>query len=123
MILKKIKIKQMKKENEKMVCADCGSEKINEERLVSRGMDDNCVYDEPLCGYFCRKCEEPVDIVSETAFIEECQIGMREFLKAMPDIEFTEECQIAMIEFLKAMPDIEFIEVNGKIVPTIKQSN
>lgn len=86
-----------------MVCAECGSENVNEERLVSRGINNNVVYNEEVFGYFCRKCEEPVDIVSETAFIEECQIAMR--------------------EFLKAMPDIEFIEVNGKIVPTIKQSN
>ncbi len=59
----------MKNNNQKMVCAECGSGNVNEERLVSRGINDNVVYGEEVCGYFCRDCVEVIDVMSEIDFL------------------------------------------------------
>jgi hypothetical protein len=58
----------MKTENEKMVCALCGSENINEGRLLSVMVNCQTIIDDCHMGYCCEVCGDVVDIITEEEY-------------------------------------------------------
>ena len=58
----------MKAEIEKMVCALCGSENIEEERLLSIRVNCKTKIDDVHMGYCCGDCGDVVDIIEEQEY-------------------------------------------------------
>ena len=58
----------MKTEIEKMVCAICGSENINEERLISMRVNSQTIIEDHLINHFCQDCGDIVDIIEEQEY-------------------------------------------------------
>ena len=58
----------MKTEIEKMVCALCGSENINEERLISMRVNIQTIIEDHLIDHYCQDCGDVVDIIEEQEY-------------------------------------------------------
>jgi very-short-patch-repair endonuclease len=58
----------MKTEIEKLVCAVCGSENINEERLISMRVNSQTIIEDHLIDHYCQDCGDVVDIIEETEY-------------------------------------------------------
>ena len=58
----------MKTEIEKMVCAVCGSENINEERLISMRVNSPTIIEDHLIDHYCQDCGDVVDIIEEVEY-------------------------------------------------------
>ena len=46
---------QVTETTKKMVCAECGSDDVNEERLVTVNINDPEIYDDCFIGYYCQE--------------------------------------------------------------------
>ena len=44
------------------VCCQCGSENVNEERLISSRVNDGTIVHNELISYYCIDCEDVVNI-------------------------------------------------------------
>ena len=52
----------------KMLCAVCGSENINEERLISMRVNSQTIIEDHLIDHYCQDCRDIVDIIEETEY-------------------------------------------------------
>ena len=60
-------IGQVKVRN-KMLCVMCGSENINEERLISMRVNSQTIIEDHLIDHYCQDCRDIVDIIEETEY-------------------------------------------------------
>ena len=70
----------MKDKKEKMVCAVCGGENINEERLLSVSVNCRTIIDDYYIDNYCEDCGEVVDIITEQEYQTKLKIDTSKFL-------------------------------------------
>jgi len=52
----------------KMLCVMCGSENINEERLLSMRVNSQTIIEDHLIDYYCKDCGDVVDIIEDQEY-------------------------------------------------------
>ena len=52
----------------KMLCAVCGSENINEERLISMRLNSQTIIEDHLIDHYCQDCGDIVDIIEDAEY-------------------------------------------------------
>ena len=58
----------MKRMKAKMVCAICGGENVNDERIVSIRINDSTIKSDQHIDYYCDDCRDNTQIVSKEYF-------------------------------------------------------
>ena len=53
---------------DKMLCILCGSENINEERLISMRVNSQTIIEDHLIDHYCQDCGDVVDIIEEREY-------------------------------------------------------
>ena len=54
-----------RKKKEVKVCCQCGSENVNEERLISSNVNDGTIVSNDLISYYCNDCQDVVNVVDK----------------------------------------------------------